>query len=83
MVKILLSGDEEIRQVITYYKNYESKMFYSRHIKDNLPIGNGATEAACKTLVKQRRCISGSRWKDDGASCVLALRTLKLTKGRW
>ena len=81
--KNFIERDEEIRQVITYYKNYESKMFYSRHIKDNLPIGSGVTEAACKTLVKQRMCISGSRWKDEGASCVLALRTLKLTKGRW
>lgn len=81
--KNFIERDEEVRQVITYYKNYESKMFYSRHIKDNLPIGSGVTEAACKTLVKQRMCISGSRWKDDGASCVLALRTLKLTKGRW
>ncbi|MCD6174958.1 MAG: ISKra4 family transposase, partial [Planctomycetes bacterium] len=46
-------------------------------------IGSGVTEAACKVLIKQRMCISGSRWKDDGASCVLALRSLKLTKGRW
>ena len=81
--KNFIERDEEIRKVITYYKNHKSKMFYARHIKDNLPIGSGVTEAACKTLVKQRMCISGSRWKDDGASCVLALRTLKLTKGRW
>jgi len=81
--KNFLERDEEIRQVITYYKNHKSKMFYARHIKENLPIGSGVTEAACKTLVKQRMCISGSRWKEDGASCVLALRTLKLTTGRW
>ena len=81
--KNFIERDEEIRQVITYYKNHKSKMFYTRHIKDNLPIGSGVTEAACKTLVKQRMCISGSRWKDNGARCVLALRTLKLTTGRW
>jgi hypothetical protein len=63
--------------------NHKSKMFYARHIKENLPIVSGVTEAACKTLVKQRMCISGSRWKEDGASCVLALRTLKLTTDRW
>jgi len=78
-----IERDEEIRKVIGYYKNYKSKMRYSHHTKNNLPIGSGVTEAACKTLVKQRMCISGSRWKDGGASCVLALRTLKLTKGRW
>jgi hypothetical protein len=78
-----IERDEEIRKVIGYYKNYKSKMCYSYHSSNNLPIGSGVTEAACKVLIKQRMCISGSRWKDDGASCVLALRTLKLTTGRW
>ena len=81
--KNFIERDEEIRKVIGYYKNYKSKMRYAYHSNNNLPIGSGVTEAACKTLVKQRMCISGSRWKDDGASCVLALRTLKLTTGRW
>ena len=81
--KNFIERDEEIRKVLTYYKNHKSKMTYARHVKNKLPIGSGVTEAACKTVVKQRMCISGSRWKDDGASCVLALRTLKLTKGRW
>ncbi|KKR96830.1 MAG: hypothetical protein UU48_C0023G0001 [Candidatus Uhrbacteria bacterium GW2011_GWF2_41_16] len=78
-----IERDEEIRQVITYYKNYKNKMSYAYHTINNLPIGSGVTEAACKTVVKQRMCISGSRWKDDGASCVLALRAMKLTAGRW
>lgn len=81
--KNFIERDEEIRQVITYYKNHKDKMSYARHLKENLPIGSGVTEAACKIVVKQRMCISGSRWKEDGASCVLALRTLKLTTGRW
>ena len=75
--------DEEIRQTITYYSNHKSKMSYSLHVADNLPIGSGVTEAACKRLIKQRMCQSGSRWKNQGASCVLALRSLKLTKSRW
>ncbi|MCH7559721.1 MAG: ISKra4 family transposase [Planctomycetes bacterium] len=81
--KNFIERDEEVRQVITYYENHKNKMSYSRHLKNNLPIGSGVTEAACKVLVKQRMCISGSRWKDEGASCVLSLRALKLTKGRW
>jgi len=81
--KDYIERDEELRLVITYYKNYKSRMGYPYNLNKNLPIGSGVTEAACKTLVKQRMCFSGSRWKDDGASCVLALRTLKLTTGRW
>ena len=81
--KNFIERDEEIRKVIVYYTNNKNRMSYTRHLKLHLPIGSGVTEAACKTVVKQRMCISGSRWKNDGASCVLALRTLKLSKGRW
>jgi len=43
----------------------------------------GVTEAACKTLVKQRLCASGMRWKNKGAKIVLRLRALTRTTGRW
>jgi len=78
-----IERDEELRLVIVYYENHKNKMSYARQVKNNLPIGSGVTEAACKVLIKQRMCVSGSRWKNAGASCVLALRALKLTKGRW
>jgi hypothetical protein len=78
-----LERDEVLRQVIVYYGNNKGRMRYPDHRKRNLPLGSGVTEAACKTVVKQRMCASGSRWKEGGASCVLALRTLKLTPGRW
>ena len=78
-----IERDEELRQVMTYYQGHQDKMSYARHLKNNLPIGSGVTEAACKVLIKQRMCISGSRWKEAGASCVLSLRALKLTQGRW
>lgn len=81
--KNFIERNEEIRQAIVYYTNNKNRMSYTSHLKHNLPIGSGVTEAACKTVVKQRMCVSGSRWKDTGASCVLALRTLKLTTGRW
>lgn len=81
--KDFIERDEELRLVIGYYSNNKNRMRYAYQLKHNLPFGSGVTEAACKTLIKQRMCISGSRWKEDGASCVLALRSLKLTKGRW
>ncbi len=58
-------------------------MNYARQIKDNLPIGSGVTEAACKELIKQRLCNSGMRWKKNGASAVIALRSLVMTGDRW
>ena len=58
-------------------------MDYATHITENLPIGSGVTEAACKTLVKQRLCGSGMRWKKRGASIVLSLRALVQITHQW
>ena len=58
-------------------------MNYALHMDEQLPIGSGVTEAACKTLVKQRLCCSGMRWKIKGAKVVLSLRALVQTTDRW
>ena len=58
-------------------------MNYPEYVELNLPIGSGVTEAACKTLIKQRLCCSGMKWKERGSSIVLSLRSLVLTPGRW
>jgi hypothetical protein len=58
-------------------------MDYTRHLAENLPIGSGIVEAACKTLVKQRLCGAGMRWKHQGAKIVLSLRALVQSTGRW
>lgn len=68
---------------ITYLENQQGRMKYSYSVERNWPIGSGVTEAACKTLIKQRLGKSGSRWKDDGALAVLSIRALRLTPGRW
>jgi len=76
----LLAG---LKSAITYFQNQKPRMNYSYHTARCQPIGSGVTEAACKVLIKQRFCKSGSRWKDEGASAVLSIRSLKLTPGRW
>jgi hypothetical protein len=50
----------------TYFNNHRHQMDYPGFLAEGLPIGSGVTEAACKTLVKQRLCASGMRWKDKG-----------------
>ena len=58
-------------------------MDYAQFRQQHYPIGSGVTEAACKTLIKQRLCCSGMRWKEKGASIILSLRALILTSARW
>ncbi len=70
-------------KAISYFTNHLERMNYSLHLAMNLPIGSGVTEAACKTVVKQRMCGSGMKWRIPGAREVLNLRTTILTNGRW
>ena len=70
---------EPLQSAITYFTNHHHQMDYAAALDQHWPIGSGVTEAACKTLVKQRLCCSGMRWKEKGAAVVLSLRALRLT----
>lgn len=74
---------EQLDSAITYFTNHHHQMDYAAALNQHWPIGSGVTEAACKTLVKQRLCRSGMRWKEKGAAMVLSLRALMLTPDRW
>lgn len=74
---------ENLQKAITYFTNHYHQMNYAEAIANKIPIGSGVTESACKVLVKQRLCISGARWSHLGASCMLKLRAVNLTDGRW
>ena len=74
---------EKLEAATTYFRNHKHQMNYAKYRGKHLPIGSGVTEAACKTLVKQRLCNSGMRWVEKGAKIVLSLRALMLTPDRW
>ncbi len=74
---------DDLMAALTYFINHRHMMDYAAQVKQQLPIGSGVTEAACKTLVKQRLCGSGMRWKNKGAKVILSLRALVQSKGRW
>lgn len=74
---------EKLDKAITYFTNHAHQMNYPDYLEDNLPIGSGVTEAACKSLIKQRLCCSGMKWTERGAGIILSLRSLVITKGRW
>lgn len=73
----------DLSKALTYFKNHRKMMNYPQQIQENLPIGSGVTEAACKTMVKQRLCCSGMRWKKQGAGMILSLRGLVQSGTRW
>jgi hypothetical protein len=74
---------DNLSAAVTYFQNHLHQMNYAFYCNQHYPIGSGVTEAACKTVIKQRLCCSGMRWKEAGAAVVLSLRTLVLTSTRW
>ena len=81
--KLTKSTQENLVTTQTYFANNRHRMDYASHVTQKLPIGSGVTEAACKTLVKQRLCCSGMRWKVQGAKIILGMRALIQSNGRW
>jgi hypothetical protein len=81
--KVPKKTKENLQRAITYFTNHHHQMNYKEAVNNNIPIGSGVTESACKVLVKQRLCISGARWSHLGANCILKLRAVNLTDGRW
>ncbi len=74
---------EKLNAACTYFANHLGMMDYNSYLEENLPIGSGVTEAACKVIVKQRMSGSGMKWKERGAQSVLTLRALVKSDGRW
>lgn len=80
--KLSAVNKEKLDATITYFTNQGNRMNYYNYRERHLPIGSGVTEAACKTIIKQRLCRSGMRWKNRGASIVIALKCLVQSR-RW
>jgi hypothetical protein len=74
---------DTIQTAITYFENQMERMDYENYCNENMPIGSGVVEAACKVIIKQRMCQSGMKWTDAGAKTVLALRCLNESDTMW
>ena len=61
---------------LAYFRRYRYRMRYAKAQAQNLPIGSGVVEAACKTLATERMKRSGMRWRQAGGQAILTLRAL-------
>jgi len=76
------SAREEVRKAIDYFTDHAARMDYPRFRALNLPIGSGAIESTCKTLIERRLKGAGMRWTESGAQSVASLRAV-YRSGRW
>lgn len=58
------------------YLLYAEHFRYTKMLERGLPIGSGITEGACKSLIAERAKRSGQRWRKQGISAVMTLRSL-------
>jgi hypothetical protein len=61
---------------LAYFRRYRHRMRYAQVQAQNLPIGSGVVEAACKTLATERMKRSGMHWRQAGGQAILTLRAL-------
>jgi hypothetical protein len=73
---------EAVRKAVGYFSEHAPRMDYPTFIALKLPIGSGAIESACKTLIEEREKGAGMRWTEEGAQAVATLRALHRS-GRW
>ncbi len=83
MNKLSAQNREKLADAHRYLGNNLDRTNYASYRKSHLPIGSGVVEAGCKTVVKQRMCGSGMKWKQRGADAVLTLRSMVLSGKRW
>jgi hypothetical protein len=73
----------ELRLRAAYFREHRERMRYPEFEAEGLPIGSGAIEGTCKSLVKGRMDCVGQRWDSEkGIERMTALR-VRLFNKRW
>ena len=73
---------EVVQTAQGYFEDHAARMDYPRFVAQHLPIGSGAIESACKSLIEEREKGAGMRWSAAGAQAVASLRALHRS-GAW
>jgi hypothetical protein len=71
---------ETLRIQADYFHRNAQRMRYPAFRKQNLFVGSGVIEAACKTVIAQRLKLSGMFWIVRGANAIIALRCYLLNR---
>jgi len=79
-----LSDEKEktIKNAKNYLTEHLEEIQYAQFKQQNIPIGSGFVESACKWLIQQRFKCVGMRWSEEGFSHLLHLRLLWVND-RW
>jgi hypothetical protein len=65
---------QALENLCTYLETHREHIDYARFRQEELPIGSGFLESACKWLIQQRFKGVGMRWSESGFNHLLHLR---------
>jgi len=74
--------ENTVKNVKNYLSTHLQHIQYDQFKQQEIPIGSGFVESACKWLIQQRFKGVGMRWSEDGFSHLLHLRLLWVNQ-RW
>lgn len=86
LMECLLERDDEaaltaVNELVTYYRNQQSRMDYPRYRSMGLMMGSGIGEAAHRHVLQERMKLSGQHWSERHGRRMVALRTAYRTAG--
>ena len=76
------AAPDVVRRERAYFADNAARMDYPRYVAAQLPVGSGAVESLCKTLIQAREKGAGMRWTQAGAQAVATLRAVRAS-GDW
>jgi hypothetical protein len=71
---------ELLRVEADYFERNRERMRYPDFRRQNLFLGSGVIEAACRTVIAKRLKQSGMFWTVRGANAIIALRCCRLNR---
>jgi hypothetical protein len=74
--KIKVALRKQLLKTANYFERNLPFMDYPTALANGWPIASGVIEGACRHLVKDRCELSGMRWNQSGAECLLRLRAV-------
>jgi hypothetical protein len=73
---------KQLEKTANYFERNLPYMDYPTYLAKGWPIASGVIEGACRHFVKDRCELSGMRWTQTGAECLLRLRAIA-ENGDW
>jgi len=81
-VPLAPAAADVVRRELGYFTTHAARMDYPRFVARQFPIGSGAVESRCKSLIAARAKGPGMRWSREGVQAVASLRALHHS-ARW